>query len=98
MVGFGASDFARCNLKLNGTPIAGESMTVGDPTMPGAAVVASGNLSSFTLVGAANVPASGGHVTLVCEHDTTNGSFPYVDAAASMWAHQTDSLQNNIVR
>jgi hypothetical protein len=91
LVNFGPSDYTRCQIVVDGAEIASVSTIVGNPTGAGSNGPAA-FLSPFSLTGGANVPASGGTATLRCWHDETNGSVPYVDGGASVWAHQTGSL------
>jgi hypothetical protein len=92
IVNFGASDYTRCNLPVNGTQIGAVSTIVGNPTASGAQGPAAFQ-SPFSLTGAVNVPATGGTGVLQCWHDHTNGATPYVDGDASVWAHRTASLK-----
>jgi hypothetical protein len=91
LVNFGPSDYARCNLVVNGTQVAAVSAIVGDPAPTGSQGPAA-YLSPFSLTGGVNVPATGGTAVLRCWHDDTNGATPSVDTGASVWAHQTESL------
>jgi hypothetical protein len=91
-VNFGPSDYTRCAIVFRSTQISAVSATVGDPAQSGS-VGAAGLAVPFSLTGGLNVPASGGTAVLRCSHDFTNGSQPYVDANASMWAHKTSSLK-----
>jgi hypothetical protein len=92
LVNFGASDYTRCNLVVNGTQVAAVSTIVGNPAANGAQGPAA-FLSPFSLTGGVDVPASGATAVLRCWHDNTNGATPYVDVGASVWAHQTASLK-----
>jgi hypothetical protein len=91
LVSYGPSDYARCDLVVNGTEIASESTVVGDPTQPGN-VGPSALLSTVTLTGGVFVHGPGGFATLQCWHDNTNGSRPYFDGGGSLWAQRTNSL------
>ena len=31
-------------------------------------------------------------VTILCEHDTSNGAIPYIDSSADLWAHRSSNL------
>ena len=90
LVNFGPSDYARCQIVVNGVQAAAVATIVGDHSQAGAMGPAS-FVSPFSLTGGANVPAAGGTAILRCEHDDTNGSAPYVDPT-SLWAHRTGSL------
>jgi hypothetical protein len=93
VVNFGPSDFTRCQIVVGSTQIAAVSTLVGDPTATGNQGPA-GLLSTFALVGGAvNATTTTELAALRCEHDTTNGSTPYVDGGASLWAHKTTSLK-----
>jgi hypothetical protein len=83
LVNMGPSDFTRCFIMVNGTQVAAVATLVGDASP----------LASFALTGGAN-DATGGNVTvaLTCAHDNSNGATPYVDAFASLWAHETTGL------
>jgi hypothetical protein len=93
LVNFGPSDYTRCGVNVNGTSVAGVSTIVGAPSAAGAWGPAA-FLSPFAEVGGVKIPAGTASetATLVCEHDHSNGSTPYVDAGTSMLAHRTDSL------
>jgi hypothetical protein len=91
LVNFGASDYTRCQIVVNGTQIAAVSTMVGSPSASGNRGPAS-YLSPFSLTGGAKVPASGSTATLRCWHDTTNGATPYVDSNTSIWAHEAGFL------
>lgn len=93
VVNFGPSDFTRCQIVVASTQVAAVSTLVGDPAATGAQGPA-GLLSSFALVGGAvNATTTTELAALRCEHDNTNGSTPYVDGGASLWAHKTSGLK-----
>lgn len=93
VVNFGPSDYTRCQIFVNTTQIAAVAMIVGDPSATGARGPA-GFLSTFAEVGGVTIPAGTASetATLQCEHDTSNGATPYVDAGASLTSHRTKSL------
>jgi hypothetical protein len=90
LVNFGASDYTRCQLALNGNPIVGSTGMVGDGSKgtngDGALVM------PFALNGAAVVGASGGTLSLRCSHDTS-GLTPSVDPGATLAVHHSASLK-----
>jgi hypothetical protein len=91
LVNFNQSDYTRCQIVVNGSQIAANSATVGDPNQSGS-VGAAGLVVPFSMSGGVAVPSTGGTAQLRCWHDSTNGAAPYVDPNASMWAHRTNSL------
>lgn len=93
LVNFGASDYTRCSISVNGTQIAGVSTIVGDPAAASSQGPA-GFLSPFTLAGGVSIPAGTTSETAIlqCWHDHANGATPYVDPSASLLSHKTTSL------
>ena len=91
LVNYGPSDYTRCQIWVSTTPIAGVSTLVGEPSQPGA-IGPAGLLSPFALVGGTS-NATRVSAALCCEHDDSNGAYPYVDGAASMWAHKTNGFK-----
>ena len=92
VVNFGPSDYTRCDLTVNGTEVAAVSTIVGSPSGTGTNGPAA-YVSPVAITGAATIPAAGGRATMQCWHDASNGSTPYVDTGASLWAHRTSSLK-----
>jgi hypothetical protein len=91
MVNFGPSDYTRCGLFRGTTALpGGHASMVGDPNAfgaqgPGVYVATVSETNGIVL----SVPTK---VSLGCGHDTSNGSTPYIDAGATMWAHRATSL------
>lgn len=93
LVNNGPSDYTRCQIQVGGTPVAGVSTLVGNPSTSGASGPAD-LLSPFALTGGTvNSTTTTVSATLRCWHDTTNGSTPYIDGDASLWAHKTSGLK-----
>lgn len=93
-VNWGPSDYSRCRILVGSTQIAAVSTIVGSPDGAGSNGAAA-FVAPFALTGGVSVGSAGATAHLQCSHDQTNGSQPYVDANASIWAHRTASLQIN---
>jgi hypothetical protein len=91
MVNFGPSDYTRCQLFSGATGLpGGHAAMVGDPQLfgsqgPGAYVATVSETDGVVLT-------APGTVSLECGHDNPNGSTPYIDAGAVLWAHHAASL------
>ena len=94
LVNWGPSDYSRCKILVGSTQVTAVSTIVGNPTGTGSAGAAP-FVSPFALTGGISVGTAGANAYLQCWHDTTNGSQPFVDANASLYAHKTTSLQLN---
>ena len=90
MVNFGPSDYTRCVLFSGSTGLNGHASMVGDPNAsgaqgPGVYVATLSETSSVKLSATTKVGVQ-------CGHDNTNGSTPYIDSDATLWAHRAKSL------
>ncbi len=90
VVNFGASDYARCGIVSGGTSLDTHATMVGQPGISGSWGPAS--FVSTVSETDAVVLTKATTVGIYCEHDHTNGSKPYVDADADLWAHRAGSL------
>ena len=94
LVNWGPSDYSRCKILVGSTQIAAVSTIVGSPAGAGN-FGAAAFVSPFALTGGVSVGSAGADASLQCWHDSTNGSQPFVDPNASLYAHRTSSLQLN---
>jgi hypothetical protein len=91
LVGFGASDYTRCQLALDDAQLAASTALVGNGAAPGnhgdgALVV------PMTMQSGVAVPSGGGTLTLRCWHDHA-GTSPYVDGGPVLVAHRAGALR-----
>jgi len=83
MVNFGPSDFTGCSIgDIFNHNLNTHRTIVGNP-FSGVAVLSE--------TAAVTVRFST-RITVFCEHDTTNGSTPYIDPDADLWAHRSSRL------
>jgi len=94
LVNWGPSDYSRCKILVGSTQVAAVSTIVGSPAGAGN-FGAAAFVSPFALTGGVSVGSAGADASLQCWHDSTNGSQPFVDPNASLYAHRTSSLQLN---
>jgi len=92
LVNWGPSDYSRCKILVGSTQVTAVSTIVGSPTGTGS-YGAAAFVSPFALTGGVSVGTAGATASLQCWHDSTNGSQPFVDPGASLYAHKTTSLQ-----
>jgi hypothetical protein len=91
LVNFGPSDYASCEIgdSANADLNAHRTM-VGDPSQSGAEGPAS-FVTAVSETAAVDLP-SPDTITVICAHDTSNGSTPYVDSNADLSAHMATNL------
>lgn len=90
MVNFGPSDYAGCSITDTANGLNTHRTMVGDPNATGAQGPAS-YLTVLSETAAVSLTAAT-TVTIVCEHDTSNGAIPYIDSNADLWAHRSSNL------
>lgn len=91
LVGWGPSDYTRCQLYAGPNQVGAATTMVGAPSAGSAGTGV--YVATVALHGAYTRPNATA-VSLRCSHDTTRaaGETPYVDPRATLWAHGTDSL------
>jgi hypothetical protein len=91
MVNFGPSDYAGCSIgDTANTNLNTHRTMVGDPNATGSQGPASYvTVLSETAAVSLSAPTT---VTVLCEHDTSNGAIPYIDSNADLWAHRSANL------
>jgi hypothetical protein len=95
LVNFGPATFARCQITADGVQIASGTVTIGDPTLPGANPEAGRTtVAGRGLIGSVTSGTSFS-AALKCWHDESTPAgqaVPYVDPGAVMWAHKSPNL------
>ena len=91
MVNFGPSDYAGCTIgDTSNSSLNTHRTMVGDPNASGGQGPASFvTVLSETAAVSLSAPTT---VTILCEHDTSNGAIPYIDSSADLWAHRSSNL------
>jgi hypothetical protein len=91
MVNFGPSDYAGCSIGDTANDNLNTHRTmVGNPAASGAQGPAA-LVTVLSETAAVSLTAKT-TVTITCEHDTSNGATPYIDANADLWAHRSSNL------
>ena len=92
MVNFGPSDFGGCSIgDTTNNNLNTHRTMVGDPNASGAQGPASfATVLSETAAVSLSAPTT---VTVLCEHDKSNGATPYIDSNADLWAHLSAKLR-----
>ncbi len=91
MVNFGPSDFGGCSIAdTSNSNLNTHRTIVGNPNATGAKGPAPlATVLSETAAVSLSAPTT---VTILCEHDTSNGATPSIDPNADLWAHRSASL------
>jgi hypothetical protein len=91
MVNFGPSDYAGCEIgDTANSDLNAHNNIVGDPNATGAQGPASFvDTLSETAAVSLSAPTT---VTITCGHNDTNGSTPYINSNADLWAHRSANL------
>lgn len=91
MVNFGPSDYGGCSIGDTANNNLNTHRTiVGNPTAPSAMGPASFvTVLSETAAVSLSAPS---RVTVLCEHDDSNGATPSIDSNADLWAHRSSNL------
>jgi len=91
VVSFGPSDYVGCTIADTAdTNLNTHRAIVGNPNANGAKGAASlVTVLSETAAVSVSAPTT---VSILCEHDSSNGATPYVDANADLWAHRSANL------
>ncbi len=90
VVNFGDSDYTRCALISGTTSLNAHATMVGNPGGPGSQ--GPGTILATLSETASVTLTSGTVISVQCSHDTSNGSTPYVDTGAVLWAHRGTSV------
>jgi hypothetical protein len=90
MVNFGPSDYAGCSIDTPNSDLNNHGTMVGDPNASGGQGPASflATLSETAAV-SFSAPTT---VTILCDHNTSNGAIPYINPSADLWAHRSSNL------
>jgi hypothetical protein len=91
MVNWGPSDYGGCSIGDSGNSNLNTHRTmIGSPSAVGAMGPASFvTVVSETAAVSLKAPST---VTVLCEHDTSNGATPFIDPNADLWAHRSSNL------
>jgi hypothetical protein len=91
MVNFGPSDYGGCSIGDTANSNLNTHRTMaGDPNATGAMGPAS-FVTVLSETAAVSLSAST-TVTVLCEHDDSNGATPSIDSNADLWAHRSSNL------
>jgi hypothetical protein len=91
MVNFGPSDYAGCSIgDTSNNNLNTHRTMVGNPSATGGQGPASFvTVLSETAAVSLSAPTT---ITVLCEHDHSNGATPYIDPNADLWAHRSANL------